>query len=218
VSARVEQAKWAVVVLMRDYPPARLDLPEPRRFRRELFDLDAALSGFSQAIEHATAEERFVAVEALVWLRERRAISPLIRGLRDAEWDIRHAAAVGLASFEPLPEWALERLADATTTDAEPCVRAAAAEALGGLFDHRALATVTAALDDPARAVRSAALRAIAALGRGAITDAEARARLAHLIAEDPDAFLVRAALTALIEQRGVELHQAWRRAIDDGG
>jgi hypothetical protein len=50
VSARVEQAKWAAMPMMRENPPGRLQF-DPRRIRTDLLDFDLALAG-SRAQSH----------------------------------------------------------------------------------------------------------------------------------------------------------------------
>ena len=113
---------------MRENPPGCLQFAD-RRINADGVDAQVALGAFSRAISRGDPDER-LALEALAWMRDRRAISPLLRGLRDPLWHLRHAAAQGLAQFRPLPDWSLQPMC-AAIGDPEPAVRAEAARALG---------------------------------------------------------------------------------------
>jgi hypothetical protein len=95
-----------VILLMRENQPGWLQFAD-RRINADEVDVDVALGAFSRAVSRGDPDER-LALEALAWMRDRRAISPLLRGLRDPLWHLRHAAAQGLAQFRPLPDWSLQ--------------------------------------------------------------------------------------------------------------
>lgn len=198
VSARVEQAKWVVILLMRENPPGCLQLAD-RRFNADEFDADVALGTFSRAVSRGDSDARLVAVEALAWMRDRRAISPLIRGLRDPLWHVRPAAAEGLAQFRPLPERALQPLC-AAIGDPEPSVRAEAAWALGSLEQLGSLRPLVGALDDRFRCVPLAAAWALEDLGCAGILHPRAADRL---VDSEDDPYIANAAYWALGAQRG---------------
>jgi HEAT repeat protein len=128
MSARVEHTKWAVILLTHENPPSGLRLEDERRIDVDQLDLDLALGAFSRG----GIDDSLTAVEAVVWLSDRRAINPLIRGPHDPSWHVRRAAARGLAGYRPLPDWTLEPRG-AATGDSEPSVRAEVARALGHL-------------------------------------------------------------------------------------
>ena len=177
VSARVEQAKWAVILMMRENPPGCLQF-DPRRIRSDLVDFDLALGGFSRAISSADPEGRLAAARALTWMSDRRAISPLIRGLRDRFWHVRHEAAHGLGCLGPLPDWALPALVRAVE-DPEPAVRAEAAWALGRLPSTDSLRPLVLALHDRSRTVRLAGAWALEQLGVDGVSHSAPRSGLA---------------------------------------
>jgi HEAT repeats/PBS lyase HEAT-like repeat len=215
VSARVEQAKWVVILLMRENPPGCLQFAD-RRINADEFDADVALGAFSRAVSRGDPDERFVAVEALAWMRDPRAISPLIRGLRDPLWHLRHAAAQGLAQFRPLPDWALQPLCTAIG-DPEPAVRAEAAGALGSLDSLGSLRPLVCALDDRFRCVRLAAAWALDDLGDAGIFHARAADRLERLLDGEDDPYIAYAAYWALGAQRGSNAPRAAFRWSDWG-
>jgi HEAT repeat protein len=218
MSVRAEQAKWAVIVLMRENPPRGLRLEDERRIDADELDLDLALGAFSQAVSRGDLDERLTAVEALVWLSDRRAISPLLRGLEDAMWYVRHAAAHGLTSFRPLPGWALEPIA-AAMVDAEPAVRAQAASALGRLRHAGSITPLVTAVEDHFSCVRLAAAWALEELGRAAITDPTAADSLSDLLEREDDQYVAYAAYWALGWQGGsaAEAQRAAFRWSDRG-
>jgi HEAT repeat protein len=194
----------AVLVLMQVRTPA-WGADELQRFPASVLDAsvrELALGAFSRAIHSGDDDERSTAVEALIWLGDRRAMSPLIRGLRDELWHVRHAAAEGLSALRPLPAWCLEPLAR-RIDDPEPAVRAAGARALGGVLDLGALPPLVAALDDRHRCVRLEAARALEQLGGAAIFDAEAARRLEQLLVREHDPYVAFAAYWALGAQGG---------------
>jgi HEAT repeat protein len=202
MSVRAEQAKWAVIVLMRENPPRGLRLEDGRRIDADDLDLDLALGAFSRAVSREDLDERLTAVEALVWLSDRRAISPLLRGLEDAMWHVRHAAAHGLKWFRPLPGWALEPIA-AAMVDPEPAVRVQAASAWGRLTHAGSITPLVTAVEDYFRCVRLAAASALEELGRAAITDPTAANGLSDLLEQEGDPYVAYAAYWALGWQGG---------------
>lgn len=157
-----------------------------------------------------------MAVVALVWLWDRRAISPLIRGLSDSYWHVRHAAADGLARLGALPHWTLEPLCT-SIHDHEPAVRAEAARALGRLESAGALPPLVAALEEPFRCVRLAAVRALEDLGRRGVFDAEPANRLEQLLDREDDPYIAYAVYWALGAQGGSDAARAAFRWSDWG-
>lgn len=205
MSTGVEQATWAVILLMRASTAGAPGSGAPRHFDAALLDAaarDVALGAFSRAIHRGNDDQRVIAVEALVWLGDRRAISPLVRGLRDPLWQVRHAAADGLARLHPLPDWSLEPLCN-RADDPEPAVRAEAARALGSLESLQSLPPRVSALDDHSRCVRLAATWALEKLGRAAIFDAAPAKRLERLLDCEGDPYIAYAAYWALGAQGG---------------
>lgn len=149
-------------------------------------------------------------------MRDRRAISPLIRGLRDPLWHVRPAAAGGLAQFRPLPEWALQPLC-AAIGDPEPSVRAEAAWALGSLEELGSLRPLVGALDDRFRCVRLAAAWALDDLGDAGIFHARAADGLERLLDGEDDPYIADAAYWALADQGGSDASRAAFRWSDWG-
>ena len=117
----IEQAKWAVVLATRRLPPGCW--PGEERV------LELALGGLSRAVSRGEHEERVAAILALGWLRDERAISPLVRGLRDGSWQVRWAAAASLGDFATLPAWVFAPLRSAAQDECVP-VRGTVARAL----------------------------------------------------------------------------------------
>jgi HEAT repeat protein len=154
LSVTVEQAKWAVRRRAWDTPPGCVPSECERGIDWNRVDVDAALRGLSCDISGGSEVERLEAVEALVWLADRRAISPLLRALRDCSWWVRRAAAHGLCSFRPLPDWSVDPLVVALSRDPNDAVRGRAATALGKSESEHAVAPLVTALDDPSRPVR----------------------------------------------------------------
>jgi HEAT repeat protein len=196
------------VLLMRENPPGCMHFTDPRRWQSDEFDADLALGAFSRMVSRGHPEERFVALEALTWMRDRRAISPLIRGLCDPLWDVRHAAAHGLAQLCPLPDWALAPLCTAIG-DIEPAVRAEAARALGSLESIRSLRPLVLSLDDRFRCVRLAAAWALEDLGRAGAFHPRAADKLERVLDTEDDPYVAYAAYWALGAQRGSNARRA---------
>jgi HEAT repeat protein len=134
----------------------------------------------------ADDDARQRAAEGLGWLRDHRAVSPLLRALADPTDAVRREAARGLRDLHGLPEWAVEPLVCALS-DADSGVRAAAVAALANCDSRVALDAVVGALDDPARAVRCNAARGLECLGsRGNSSDAAIAKLSSTLDDEDP--------------------------------
>ena len=114
------------------------------------------------------------------------AAEPGLRGLAgDADQPpiVRATAVEHLGQFGPR---ALEAVA-AAATDADPLVRAAAAEGLARLEPRRRTAVLAPLLDDPIRAVRIEAARALAPVRRAAL-DGRLAGRLGAALDEFVDA------------------------------
>jgi HEAT repeats len=126
-------------------------------------------------------------------MSDRWAISPLIRGLRDRLWHIRHEAVHGLGCLGPLLDWALPSLARALE-DSEPAVRGEAAYALGRLPSPDSLRPLVLALDDGSRTVRLAGAWALEHLAVDGIAHERAAERLGRLMEQDCDPFVSYAA------------------------
>ena len=201
MSARVEQQKWAVLIMMRENAPGctRLDR---ERLDADLFEVSVALGGFSNSISHGTPEERFAALAALVWLGDRRGISPLIRALRDPLWTVRQEALHGLRSFEPLPHWVVSSL-DRAARDTEPAVRSQAMHTLACAPHPESLRPLVRALDDRLRGVRLRAARALTDLGDAGLRARAVAHRLLRVIEEDADPWIARAAFRGVRAQGG---------------
>jgi HEAT repeat protein len=130
--ARGRQAAWAVKLLMRENPPGSLWIEDRARIDPTQLELDVAIGELSREVSRGVPAERLSAVRALSWLGDRRAISPLVRGSQDPEWDVRIVAVEGLGQFPPLLEWALTPL-QCRLDDSEPAVRAVAARSMACL-------------------------------------------------------------------------------------
>jgi HEAT repeat protein len=184
--AETEQAKWAVSLRVREYPPGDWPDEDDERARWSEVDLEAALRGFSLDLCVADEDARQRAAEGLGWLGDARAVSPLLRALGDPADAVRREAARALSDFHRLPEWTVEPLVSALS-DADSGVRTAAAAALGDCDSDVALDALVRALDDPARAVRCNAARALEWFGcRGRATDRAIAKLSAMLDDEDP--------------------------------
>jgi HEAT repeat protein len=186
---------------MRENPPGCLQLAD-RRINADEVDAQVALGAFSRAISRGDPDQRLVALEALASMRDRRAISPLLRGLRDPLWHLRHAAAQGLAQFRPLPDWSLQPMC-AAIGDPERAVRTEAARALGSLASLGSLRPLVSAMDDRFRCVRLAATWALEDLGCAGIFHARAADRLERLLDGEDDPYIAYATYWALGALRG---------------
>ena len=195
--ARVRQAVWGVELLMRESPRGRLWFDDCGRINYETFDADLALGEFSRLVSRGDVQERLLAVQALGWLDDRRVISPLIRALRDREWDVRLLAAEALSGLAPLPDWSLAPVAG-LLEDREAAVRAAAARAVSCVPEFDASPPLARALGQPSRSVRLAAAWGLEALGSDGILEPVARVALARVLDHEHDPYVVDAAYWAL--------------------
>jgi HEAT repeat protein len=200
---------WGIELLQRTQPPGALGGLAGRVSLSEE-DVELALGGFSQRVSRGSPEDRFAALTALDWMRDRRAISPMLRGLLDLEWDVRLAAAHGLGNLVPLPAWAGDGLAQAVD-DEEPGVRAMVTRALGNLRVSRAVELASHALADIAHSVRLEACRSLARLGRAGLREPAAVLMLTAVMHEPRDPHVAWGAYRALAEQGGasVEVRRA---------
>ena len=190
------------MVLMRENPPATFALSDPRRVDLDELDLDLALGALSRQVSKGQAQDRLDAVNGLIWLRDRRALSPFVRALSDPEWDVRLSAAAGLSGFERLPDWVLPPVGVALV-DPEPGVRVAAARALGRAAGEPAVQLLDSALDDGVRAVVIEAIWALYELGCATITDVRVAWRIARFLDHADDPRLAVAAYWACRAQGG---------------
>jgi HEAT repeat protein len=154
--------KWAVSLQMRELPPGSLQSAEEDPGRWGEIDPDAVLGAFSRQVSRGTDAERFAAVEALGWLLDQRAVSPLLRALHDGLVSVRRSAAHALL-LDRVPASAIESV-QARLTDADPATRKAAVGILGGTRDSSVLDDLIAALIDPAPDVRAEAASALSRL------------------------------------------------------
>ena len=207
----MEQSIWAIELLMAENPPGCLWLEDADRIDRGLLDVDLALGELSRRVSRAAVDIRLTAVRALAWLADRRAITALIRGLGDTEWGVRLLAADALGEFAPLPLWALEPLIE-LLKDEELAVRMSAVKALRALPADASATAMTAVLNDPSRAVRSAAAWGLEELGCDGFFDSAAFGPLEHLLLQDKDPFVARAAYWALgwIPRRSEAREKFW--------
>jgi hypothetical protein len=125
----------------------------------------------------------------LAWLREVRAVEPLIDRLKDKDEHVRRAACQALGWLGNLRamEFLIERLGDKNSG-----VRHAACQALGPLGHTRAAEPLIQLLEDPDWVVRQAACQAL-----GEIGDARAVEPLIHRLT-DQKPLVQRAACQAL--------------------
>ena len=162
---------------------------------------------------------RLEAASALGCLRARKAVPPLIAGLKDSDPAFRARAAetLGRIGWErqmaQYSAWTTTRGAiaplAAALKDPDPRVRAAAARALTDIGSEAAVATpdLIAAMGDPAASVRAAALRAFPRVGPVPGTAIGIVVRLL----QDPDSAVRQAAARAIGDE---ELDRA---AVIDG-
>lgn len=160
-------------------------------------DRDLALGAFSREVSCGDAEERLQATRALVWMQDRRAISPLIRALADDEWDVRLTAVSGLADFTPLPGWALEPLGSALG-DRDSAVRGMAARALAHIPSFAASELLIPALSDDSRTVVLEAVWGLERLGGAGFPEPRALEPLTDALLQHEDPTLAYAAFWAL--------------------
>jgi HEAT repeat protein len=94
------------------------------------------------------------------------AVSEAIQALRDADWQVRTAAAMALEEIGPGAIAAVPTLIQTLEHDRREDVRRAAAEALGTIKPTagEAITALTKALKDPSAYVRWAAARAMNAV------------------------------------------------------
>lgn len=201
MTVRTEEAKWAVRLLMRRRPPGSLHASVPGIDVGELV-ADDLVGAFSRDISTGEAHDRLVAVEALEWLRDRRAISPLLRALRDGDWHVRHAAVKALYVFGPLPEWAMPRLTEAMS-DPLPGIRAIAIRVVGRSRDRSLVDPLVDALNDNNAHVREEAALALAAGANAEDASPAGIEELTNLLWHDPDARVANAAYRAICAQLG---------------
>lgn len=178
-------------------PRGRLWFDDYRRVNYETFDVDLALGEFSRLVSRGDVEERLLAIQDLAWLNDRRVVSPLIRALRDQEWDVRLLAADALSGLAPLPDWSLAPVAR-LLEDHEAAVRAAGARAVSCVPELDASPPLAHALGEPSRSVRLAAAWGLEALGSGGILEPVARVALAEVLEHETDPYVVHAAYWAL--------------------
>jgi HEAT repeat protein len=145
MSVGAQQMKWAVLLQMREHAPGTLQFDEADRWGDVC--VDDALAAFSRDITTGSLEERVAAVEALGWMLDPRAASPLVRALSDSTPEVRRAAARGFSSFLPGPEWTVDPLL-AALNDTDAGVRF---YAVGALMRHRSMPEVSGALRRVAR-------------------------------------------------------------------
>ena len=225
MSAEIEQAKWAVVLQSRRQPPGCLpDVDDARVLWSEL-DVYLALRGFSSDVAAGDRDTRRQAVDALGWLGDERGVSPLLRGLLDEDAEVRRRAAVGLAHFDVLPGWSVERLGEAIS-DEDSGVRDSVATALGRCRSYAALEAVASALDDAVASVRVSGANALYELGQHGYRSDDVACKLSGLL-DDAIPRVAYAAFWALRWQAGsasdercsdwrwsVAGAKAWSRAI----
>jgi HEAT repeat protein/beta-lactamase regulating signal transducer with metallopeptidase domain len=121
------------------------------------------------------------------------AVPALILALKDAEVEVRRAAAQSLSNLRD-PR-AVPGLIEATR-DSDAEVRASAVAALGEIGDRRAAAALGQALKDPAKDVKRAAFNALAEMPHEAVPD-----ELVLGAMSDADAELRQAALSLAINR-----------------
>jgi HEAT repeat protein len=195
---RTLQAVWMTELLMREDLRGREFVPVRDGGVALAGDsLDLALGAFSRGVSHDDPEERLWATRALVWLQDRRVISPLIRALADDEWDVRLTAISGLADIDPLPDWALEPLAGALG-DPDTAIRGLAARALSRISSFIAAQALLPALGDRARTVALEAVWGLEKLGGAGYPELGALGPLTVALFQREDPVLAYAAFWAL--------------------
>jgi len=158
-------------------------------------------------------------------LGDERGVSPLLRGLLDKDAEVRRLAAVGLADFDLLPDWSVDRLA-AAISDEDSGVRDSVATALGRCRSYAALEAVARALDDAVASVRVSSADALYELGKHGYRSDGVACKLSAIL-DDAIPRVAYAAFWALRWQAGsasdercsdwrwsIAGAKAWRRAI----
>lgn len=176
-------------------------------------DSPIALGAFSRDLLDEDPEVRLQAATALAWMLDARAISPLVRALRDVEWDVRLAAAEGLLALSPVPDWAFELVAQ-RADDPEAAVRAAVMTVIAYCERVDSLPSLIAGASDPDREVATAAAHGLQHLGRLGITSRDAAETLVRRLARESDPHVAYALFWALGWQGGkrFELQRSeWR-------
>ena len=133
-------------------------------------------------------------------------------------------AIVRATAVEALRQYGPEalRAIEAATADADPLVRASAAAGVDRLSPQRRVAVLAPLLDDPIRAVRIEAARALVGVPRTTLTEAQrsafaaARAELvgAQMAAADQPAAHLNLGVLAAGEERVADAEAAYRTAI----
>lgn len=144
-------------------------------------------------IDSQDRDVRLSLIEALddVKAKDKDTLDALIKALHDADPDIRAAAAEKLNEIRGIK--ASQALVDAID-DVEPRVKACAIETLGYIGGEGVYEKLLAYLDDA-----QAGIRAGAAAGLDGLNDKRAINRLIQVFEEDPDPWVRRSALGALI-------------------
>ena len=165
-------------------------------------------------------EPHFAEALAAAWAGSREAEAPLLAVAGDSALPaiVRATALEALRAYGPEALRAVEAAAD----DPDPLVRASAAGGLGRLPPQRRAAVLAPLLDDPIRAVRIEAARALAAVPRSMLADARraafeaARAELVDArtaAADRPEAHL-NLGILAAGEGRSEAAEAAYRTAL----
>jgi HEAT repeat protein len=169
-----------------------------------------ALEPALDALAHDDAAVRLEAVSVLGWLRDERALAPLIGRVAGDVDPVVRRTAVGALGFAPSGDEATVHALLAALRDDAWRVREETAETLGKLRAQKAVEPLVAALDDPYWQVR---LRAVRALGQ--LRDARAALPVAALLTHTIGNLRREAALT-LGELRDARTLPALRNALLD--
>ena len=187
----------------------------------------SAIEPLTQALDDSDVEVRHAAIDALVQLNAPSAPDAIARRVRDPEASVRARAldALSALSAEPRPEYvgalqdpaprvqaravvALHKTGDAARAEnaiaallgsTDPNARQAGLDAVADIRAGAAVTRVAGFLDDPALAVRLAAIKAL-----GAFRDRQANDLLVARL-DDPDERVRETAATAL-QSSGVEV------------
>ncbi len=165
----------------------------------------------------ATRAAAAAAFCGIVRHKDAAAVSPYLRvAARDQDRQVREAAASCLGDLAKVDSKGAAKMSAELSASAEPALRAAAAESLGRLAGQTSdvsLAVVVPLLDDPERAVRMAAERALVAADRGPSDMQQADKALAAALAHgDPEE---RRVVIAAAARHGVL--SVMRQGISDG-